>query len=119
MPDNVKHIALPTEQPFIVAAGAAIALWGMTLLFSAVPTLLCIPVTPRSLRMASMGVRVATALVGLVSGKDVVAVGALVSAGVILACTIEHFSNMLTKCQTRCIAAGRRLFVGACERCPS
>ena len=59
----------------------------MALLSAALPALACVPSSPRALRLGSMGVRVAAALIGLLSDAPTpVEGGALISLGVVFAC---------------------------------
>jgi hypothetical protein len=96
-----RPIELAAESPLIVGAGVSVALWGLSLLSAAVPSLACTPSIPRSLRLASMGVRIAAALVGLVDGIDPNITGTLLSVGVVLAFSLEHMFSTYVRSQTR------------------
>lgn len=86
----VQVLEAPTSIPKLMVAGAAIGLAGLGLLCSAVPALLCVPSSPRGLRLGALGVRLAAALVGLLSDAENAAEGgALASLGVLLACVFD------------------------------
>mmetsp|Transcript_55404 Transcript_55404/g.95511 ORF Transcript_55404/g.95511 Transcript_55404/m.95511 type:complete len:379 (-) Transcript_55404:246-1382(-) len=84
-----EAIELPSDQPLLITAGSAVALWGITLLASSVPSLFSLGSPSRSMRLGSMGIRVAAALFGLTSGSDPTMMSFLFSVGVVFAFSVE------------------------------
>jgi hypothetical protein len=78
-----------------------VAFWGVCLLAAALPSLACVPTLPRPLRMGSLGVRVAAALVGLTTGVGTAPAGALLSLGVVLGCGAEHLGGAWMRSRSR------------------
>jgi len=98
----ITQIELPTDQPIAIIAGCAVAFWGVALLSAAVPSLACVPTLPRALRLGSLGVRVAAALVGLTTGVQMASASVFLSLGVVLACGVEQVVSAWIRSRSRC-----------------
>lgn len=92
-----ESIELPSDQPLVIAAGCVVALWGITLLVSSLPSLVSIGNPTRFLRLGSLGIRVAAALVGLVGATHPTMTGVFVSVGVLVAFTVEFLLGTWTR----------------------
>mmetsp|Transcript_29938 Transcript_29938/g.87166 ORF Transcript_29938/g.87166 Transcript_29938/m.87166 type:complete len:325 (-) Transcript_29938:466-1440(-) len=92
----------PTDSPILVLVGVGLALWGLSLLFAALPALICLPTGPRALRLGALGVSIAAALIGLLQFcESTVLAGTMVSFGFIAGYAISLFVRSVSRATSR------------------